>query len=180
MTNPRITVYTVIDSPLGPLGLARTGLGLSRIRFLKEKNPQPPPSWTRDDGAFSDATVQLRDFFSGKLRAFSLPLAPRGTAFQMRVWNQLKAIPYGQTISYGQLAQLVGKPSASRAVGAANGRNPLPIVIPCHRVIGSDGSLTGYGGGVEIKKTLLELEVGVLNGGQPRPSARISHRLHWS
>src|SRR5690606_32489233 len=101
---------------------------------------------------------QLGAYFAGELQAFDLPLAPEGTPFQRTVWQALQSIPYGQTISYGELAQEIGRPTASRAVGAANGRNPLPIVIPCHRVIGGNGSLTGYGGGLRFKKALLSLE----------------------
>ena len=111
-----------------------------------------------DNDVLRETHAQLDDYFAGKRRTFDLPLAPRGTEFQCGVWRTLATIPYGETISYAQLATRVGKPSAMRAVGAANGRNPLPIVLPCHRVIGSDGSLTGFGGGLPTKQFLLSLE----------------------
>ena len=111
-----------------------------------------------DNDVLRETHAQLDDYFAGKRRTFDLPLAPRGTEFQCGVWHTLAMIPYGETISYAQLATRVGKPSAMRAVGAANGRNPLPIVLPCHRVIGSDGSLTGFGGGLPTKQFLLSLE----------------------
>jgi methylated-DNA-[protein]-cysteine S-methyltransferase len=114
--------------------------------------------WQRHDRAFVDVATQLKEYFEGRRREFELPLAPEGTPFQLRVWNALLEIPYGETISYGELAARIGDRSASRAVGLANGSNPLPIVIPCHRVIGSNGKLTGYGGGLPIKERLLALE----------------------
>ena len=113
----------------------------------------------RDD-AFDDVTTQLTEYFAGRRQTFELPLAPEGTPFQQRVWSALLGVPYGETISYGELAARIGRRSASRAVGLANGSNPLPIVIPCHRVIGSNGKLTGYGGGLAIKERLLALERG--------------------
>jgi methylated-DNA-[protein]-cysteine S-methyltransferase len=116
----------------------------------------------RDDGAFADAIAQLRAYFAGELRTFELPLAPHGTPFQRRVWDALLAIPYGTTTTYGRLAQQLGDPRAVRAVGLANGRNPIPIIIPCHRVIGANGSLIGYGGGLERKQWLLEREGALL------------------
>ena len=118
--------------------------------------------WDRRDNAFEDVVSQLEEYFEGKRRDFELQLAPAGTPFQQRVWRALRDIPYGETISYGSLAARIGQPSASRAVGLANGSNPLPIVIPCHRVIGSNGKLTGYGGGLPIKRQLLSLERGSL------------------
>ena len=114
------------------------------------------------DEPFGDALVQLGEYFAGGRTHFDLPLAPSGSPFQLRVWNALREIPYGQTASYGEIARKVGVPSAPRAVGAANGLNPIGIIVPCHRVIGSDGSLTGYGGGLERKRLLLDLEAGVL------------------
>jgi len=116
--------------------------------------------WRRDDRAFDDVVSQLEEYFEGRRREFQLALAPEGTPFQLRVWKALLDIPYGETISYGELAERIGQPSASRAVGLANGSNPIPIVIPCHRVIGSNGKLTGYGGGLAIKERLLALERG--------------------
>ncbi|MFZ0549011.1 MAG: methylated-DNA--[protein]-cysteine S-methyltransferase [Candidatus Promineifilaceae bacterium] len=153
------TAYTLYPSPLGDILLARSEAGLTHIVFQEGTHPLTPESdWLYDSAAFEDATAQLKAYFAGDLQAFDLPLAPEGTAFQQTVWEALKSIPYGETISYGELAQEIGRPNAPRAVGAANGRNPLPIVIPCHRVIGQDGSLTGYGGGLHIKKALLSLE----------------------
>jgi methylated-DNA-[protein]-cysteine S-methyltransferase len=116
--------------------------------------------WRRDDDDFNDVVTQLAEYFDGRRRQFDLPLAPEGTPFQQSVWRALLDIPYGETISYGELATRIGRRSASRAVGLANGSNPLPIVIPCHRVIGASGKLTGYGGGLAIKDQLLALERG--------------------
>ncbi len=151
--------YTVMDSPVGPLLLVGSPAGLAEIRFTPEgRIPAPEPGWTHDPEAFKDVVAQLRDYFAGERQEFSLTLDPHGTPFQREVWAALQTIPYGVTITYGELARRIGKPNAVRAVGAANGQNPLPIVIPCHRVIGSDGSLTGYGGGLPIKRALLDLE----------------------
>ena len=118
----------------------------------------PRPEWRRDDGLFKDAFAQLSAYFAGELTVFDLPLRFTGTSFQMTVWQALIDIPYGETVSYGALATTIGRPTASRAVGAANGANPLPIVAPCHRVIGADHSLTGFGGGLETKRFLLDHE----------------------
>ena len=158
-------IYQFIPSPVGPLLLAADAQGLRLIEFNSPRHPMPRGSdWREDDNdVLRETRVQLDDYFAGKRRAFDLPLAPRGTDFQRGVWQTLATIPYGETISYAQLATRVGKPSAVRAVGAANGRNPLPIVLPCHRVIGSDGSLTGFGGGLPTKRFLLALE-----GAMPR------------
>lgn len=154
-----MTVYTFTDSPIGRLLLAADEAGLRRIVFPAERQPQQPaPQWREERAPFSEALRQLDAYFAGRLRRFELPLAPEGTPFQLGVWRALCAIPYGETLSYGALARLLGKPGASRAVGLANGRNPLPIVVPCHRVIGSDGSLTGFGGGLPTKRLLLKLE----------------------
>jgi methylated-DNA-[protein]-cysteine S-methyltransferase len=151
--------YTVIDSPIGPLLLVGGDNGLKEIRFTPEGTiPMPDPGWILDPAPFADVIQQLQDYFDGKRQTFDLKLDPQGTDFQRQVWNGLLMIPYGETISYGQLAQRIGKPSAVRAVGAANGQNPLPIIVPCHRVIGSNGTLTGYAGGLHIKKLLLDLE----------------------
>lgn len=149
-----------VDSPVGPLRLAADEVGLRLIEFPDPRHPGPPgDDWEEGDNAIlATARTQIGDYFAGRLRAFDLPLAPQGTDFQQRVWMALRAIPYGATISYRDLADRIGKPSAMRAVGAANGRNPLPIVVPCHRVIGADGSLTGFGGGLPTKRFLLELE----------------------
>jgi methylated-DNA-[protein]-cysteine S-methyltransferase len=148
-------IYTHCDSPVGTLLLARNNEGLTAISF----DGAPETEWTRDDRAFDDVRAQLRAYFAKELRAFDLPLAPRGTPFQLAVWRTLREIPYGETRSYTQIANAVGRPSAVRAVGAANGANPLPIVVPCHRVIGANGSLTGFGGGLTAKRFLLDLEL---------------------
>jgi len=162
--------YTHVESPVGPLLLSADERGLLLIRFAERGRPaRPEPGWREDRGPLSEATSQLERYFAGELREFDLRLAPEGTPFQLEVWNALRRIPYGRTMSYGELARSVGRPSASRAVGAANGRNPLPIVVPCHRVIGADGGLTGFGGGVEIKRALLELEGALAHESQALP-----------
>jgi methylated-DNA-[protein]-cysteine S-methyltransferase len=151
--------YTRIDSPVGELVLAADAHGLRFVSFESSKRTAPvQPEWKEDQVPFAEAIRQLQAYFAGELREFDLRLAPEGTEFQLRVWNCLRTIPYGETISYGQLAQKIGNPQAVRAVGLANGSNPIPIIIPCHRVIGSDGSLTGFGGGLSNKKRLLALE----------------------
>jgi methylated-DNA-[protein]-cysteine S-methyltransferase len=154
------TNFTQIESPLGPLLLAADDTGLRSIEFVNGRRgpAHPDPVWHEDPARLQEPVCQLRAYFAGELEAFDLPLAPVGTAFQLAVWKRLCEIPYGETISYGELARRLGNPNASRAVGLANGSNPIPIVIPCHRVIGSDGKLTGYGGGLPIKEKLLALE----------------------
>jgi methylated-DNA-[protein]-cysteine S-methyltransferase len=152
-------LYDEIDSPVGPLLVAADESGLRLIHFQSgRKRRGPDPSWRRDPAAFRALARQLGEYFRRERRTFDLALAPRGTVFQLATWRALATIPYGETISYAELARRVGRPAASRAVGAANGANPLPIVVPCHRVIGKDGSLTGFGGGLHAKRTLLELE----------------------
>ncbi|MBX3724945.1 MAG: methylated-DNA--[protein]-cysteine S-methyltransferase [Xanthomonadales bacterium] len=149
-----------IDTPIGPLGLAADRHGLHRIQF----QASPDLAWAGPGARLARSTLldqartQLEAYFAGTLRRFDLPLVPRGTDFQRRVWLALAAIPWGETRNYGELATAIGRPGAARAVGGANGRNPLPIVLPCHRVIGADGSLTGFGGGLPIKRRLLVLE----------------------
>lgn len=156
-------IYRFLETPVGRLLVARDRAGVRRIHFQSGRRPQRlAAGWERHDAAFDDVATQLREYFEGKRRAFQLPLAPEGTPFQLRVWNALVEIPYGETLSYGQLASRIGDRSAARAVGLANGSNPLPIVIPCHRVIGSNGKLTGYGGGLAVKQQLLALERGAL------------------
>ncbi|HSX63253.1 MAG TPA: methylated-DNA--[protein]-cysteine S-methyltransferase [Pseudoxanthomonas sp.] len=149
-----------IESPVGPLLLAADDHGLRLIEFHSPRHPMAKlDQWREGDHPLLQAAhSQLDEYFAGEREDFDLPLAPQGTDFQQKVWYMLASIPYGQTISYAQLAQRVGKPTAMRAVGAANGRNPLPIVLPCHRVIGADGSLTGFGGGLPTKHYLLKLE----------------------
>ena len=151
--------YTELESPIGPLLLAADDSGLREIRFVNGRDKaRPDPSWRRHDAPLAETIRQLRAYFARELETFDLPLAPAGTEFQRKVWQRLCDIPYGETISYGDLASRIGNPKASRAVGLANGSNPIPIVIPCHRVIGSNGKLTGYGGGLPIKEKLLALE----------------------
>ncbi|WP_143831821.1 methylated-DNA--[protein]-cysteine S-methyltransferase [Nocardiopsis sp. CNR-923] len=149
------TRFATMDSPVGELTLFGDADSLSGV-WTRTKTV--PENWDRDQFAFQDAIAQLRAYFAGELREFDLPLAPAGTDWQLRVWAALTTIPYGETASYGQLARELGRPTASRAVGMANGRNPISIIVPCHRVIGADGSLTGYAGGLERKRFLLALE----------------------
>ena len=151
--------YTTMESPIGPLLLAADDSGLRQISFATGKHPaQPDPAWRHAPSQLAEPIRQLRAYFAGELETFDLPLAPQGTPFQLKIWKLLCDIPYGETISYGELAIRAGNPKASRAVGLANGSNPIPIIIPCHRVIGSNGKLTGYGGGLPIKEKLLALE----------------------
>lgn len=153
------TCYEWIESPTGKLLLVADEGGLRLVSFAEGKTPaRVEASWKKGSQLLREAVRQLRGFFAGELQQFDLPLAPDGTQFQQRVWNELQQIPYGETISYGELARRVGNPAASRAVGLANGSNPIAIIIPCHRVIGSNGKLTGYGGGLENKRWLLDFE----------------------
>lgn len=162
--------FSTYESPVGTLTLAASDEGLHAIEFPENRHPvKGREIWQSGDHALLQAArEQLRAYFDGQLQAFDLPLAPRGTEFQLRVWHALRAIPYGVTCSYLDIARAIGKPSATRAVGAANGRNPLPIVVPCHRVIGANGSLTGFGGGVPTKRFLLALETSDGAGGDFR------------
>lgn len=153
------TFYSYYDSPVGKLLLAGDESALTLISFSSGKAArQPAPDWLRRNELFTTVKQQLSGYFAGEITEFDLALRPEGTAFQLLVWQALQKIPYAETCSYGDIALMVGKPEASRAVGAANGQNPLPIVIPCHRVIGSNGDLTGFGGGLACKKHLLALE----------------------
>ena len=154
-----------VDSPVGPLLLAASEDALVAIEFRQNRHPvKRNADWQQGDNAMLRETQrQLQSYFDGQVRRFDLPLAPDGTPFQQQVWATLAQIPYGMTWSYGELAQHLGKPAAVRAVGAANGRNPIPIVLPCHRVIGADGSLTGFGGGLPTKAFLLRHEGALLD-----------------
>jgi methylated-DNA-[protein]-cysteine S-methyltransferase len=143
-----------VDTPIGTLRLRADQGGLSRIEF------DGPDTARSADPLLAEAEAQLLAYLAGELQRFDLPLSPGGTEFQRRVWDAVAAVPYGTTTTYSALAAAIGRPSAWRAVGAANGRNPLPIVIPCHRVVGAAGSLTGYGGGLDRKRALLDLEAG--------------------
>jgi methylated-DNA-[protein]-cysteine S-methyltransferase len=152
-------VHTIVESPIGPLRLVATDGVLSGLYMDAQRHrPEDATFGPRDDGPFAEATAQLTAYFAGDRTDFDLPLHLEGTDFQRRVWEGLRTIPYGETWSYGQLAAQLGSPGASRAVGLANGRNPIAIVVPCHRVVGADGTLTGYGGGLERKQLLLDLE----------------------
>jgi methylated-DNA-[protein]-cysteine S-methyltransferase len=151
--------FTETDSPVGRLLLAGNDGFLSVLWFQSGARPMSPhPAWRRDEAPLRLAIRELNEYFAGRLQQFSLALQPEGTDFQKRVWKELQQIPYGETISYGRLAERIGNPKASRAVGLANGANPISIVVPCHRVIGANGKLTGYGGGLSIKEKLLALE----------------------
>lgn len=157
-------IHHHIDSPIGRLMIAASDQGLHAIEFPENSHPVArDASWQEGTHPVLElATRQLAEYFAGTRRTFELPLAPQGTDFQQRVWQALRAIPYGQTCSYAELAAAIGQPRAMRAVGAANGRNPIPIIVPCHRVIGADGSLTGFGGGLPTKIFLLRLEGALL------------------
>jgi len=151
--------YSHATTPIGPLLLAADDEGLRQVIFAVDGTPaQPLDGWRRDLSALADATGQIEAWFAGELQRFELALAPRGTTFQRSVWALLADIPWGRTTTYGALADQLGKPGSARAVGAANGANPLPIILPCHRVIGADGSLTGFGGGLAAKRWLLAHE----------------------
>ncbi len=159
MTPPLYT--TTMASPLGPICLAGTAEGLTRVDFQHGERPVDAATSEQalpGDGYFDQAIQQLHEYFEGSRQDFSLPLAPPGTAFQQKVWQALRHIPYGATITYQNLAQRLGQPTAARAVGTANGRNPIAIIVPCHRVIGRDGRLRGYAGGLHIKQQLLQHE----------------------
>ena len=153
--------YCETPTPMGRLMLAGDESGLRRVTFPN----RPPPAeitecWERTEEPFREAIAQLEAYFERRLRRFDLALAPEGTPFELEVWSALLEIPYGETVSYSELARRIGRPAASRAVGAANGKNPIPIIVPCHRVIGANGSLTGFGGGLGLKRRLLDLEAG--------------------
>jgi methylated-DNA-[protein]-cysteine S-methyltransferase len=148
-------IYTYVDTPIGAILIAGDETAIVEIHFAGAK---PKPDWTRHPAALREAATQLRAYFAGERQTFDLPLAPRGTEFQQSVWSALQKIPYGETTTYSTIAERIGRPAAVRAVGAANGANPIPIVIPCHRVIGASGSLTGFGGGIDVKRQLLAME----------------------
>jgi methylated-DNA-[protein]-cysteine S-methyltransferase len=159
-------LYTTLDSPIGELLL---GGDEGELRLLSMQGGRHPislgPGWVRRDQPFADAVAQLHEYFDGARRDFDLELALVGNPFETRVWDALREIPYGETVSYGEIARTIGAPTAARAVGLANGRNPIAVIVPCHRVIGANGTLTGYGGGLERKRFLLDLEAGVQSFG---------------
>jgi methylated-DNA-[protein]-cysteine S-methyltransferase len=159
-------LYTTFESPIGELLAVGDGRALHGLYMQEGRTAVVVRAgWEPTDGAFTEVRAQLAEYFAGRRRAFDLPLAMTGSPFQRRVWRALQDIPYGETTSYGEVARRIGVPSASRAVGVANGRNPVSVIVPCHRVIGKDGDLTGYGGGLERKQFLLGLEAGVLQLG---------------
>jgi methylated-DNA-[protein]-cysteine S-methyltransferase len=170
--------YTYVDSPIGELLLASDGDALTALHLPEHRGkpaPVPDAEWRRDDATARDARDQLRAYFAGELRAFDLTLRPKGTTFQHIVWAELVKIPFGATVSYAELARRIGHPGAARAVGAANGRNPIAIIVPCHRVIAADGTLGGYGGGLDRKEWLLQHEATVgARIGRPRREAQLS------
>lgn len=159
--------FSYLETPVGTLLVAGDEDAVHFIRFPNGKASRPGHGWTEaaPRGALAEAAKQLREYFTGQRKDFDLPLAPEGTPFQRSVWRCLEEIPYGETISYAELAKRVGNPKAARAVGAANGKNPLPIVVPCHRVIAANGTLRGFGGGLPTKEKLLGLEQSARNGG---------------
>jgi methylated-DNA-[protein]-cysteine S-methyltransferase len=152
--------YCIFESPIGPLLIAGDQEGVRTIRFPRDgRASKPERDWMEaNSGAVAQTVAQLREYFAGRRTEFDLPLALRGTPFQLAVWRELRRVPYGQTVSYGELAGRIGNPKASRAVGSANGANRIPIVIPCHRVIAAGGRLGGFGGGLPVKEALLALE----------------------
>ena len=152
------TVYTHLASPLGPLLITSNGHKITRLQMAGKTPRNIPSTWTESEEPFADVHRQLCSYFEGHRHAFNIPLGPAGTAFQRRVWTALQQIPFGATCTYGDLAHRLGHPRAAQAVGAANGQNPIAILIPCHRVVGADGSLTGYAGGLDRKQYLLRLE----------------------
>jgi methylated-DNA-[protein]-cysteine S-methyltransferase len=154
-----VNLWTLLPSPLGELLVARDEVGLTALYLSTGRHStEPETGWVRDDDAFADAGVQLAEYFAGTRRTFDLPLHPSGSPFQLRAWQALREIPYGETVSYGAQAVRLGTPTAFRAVGSANGQNPISIIVPCHRVIGANGSLVGYGGGLDAKRWLLQHE----------------------
>ena len=165
------TWYTTTPSPIDELLLVGDGEAVTALHMAAQRYGPADvgADWRRDDRLFTVATGQLAAYFAGELTDFDLPLAPAGTGFQQRVWAALRTIPYGQTTSYGELAGQLGNPGASRAVGLANGRNPIAVVVPCHRVIGANGTLTGYGGGLDRKRWLLDHELAVLRRRNAAP-----------
>jgi len=171
MKNPRDTTSSpragkVIDSPVGSLFLTATDDGLTHVTFAESSGdgPRGVPGTGEATRVLRETERQLGQYFAGRRRKFDLPLAPAGTEFQLATWTELTRIPYGETISYGELARRIGRPRAVRAVGAANGANPISVIVPCHRVIGADGTLVGYGGGLAIKRHLLSLEGHAIDG----------------
>jgi methylated-DNA-[protein]-cysteine S-methyltransferase len=167
-----MTHYTLLESPIGPLTLTTDGTSLTGLHLpYPDGRPMVREEWVREDHSplLAEARGQIAAYFEGRLRDFDLPLAPAGTPFQQQVWEALRQIPYGATISYGELARRIGRPGSARAVGLANGANPIAVILPCHRVIGANGKLVGYGGGLPRKEALLAFEAAVL-ASRPLPA----------
>jgi methylated-DNA-[protein]-cysteine S-methyltransferase len=160
-TSTEQILYTTMESPIGELLLVGDGDNLSGLYMQAGRKPGTiATGWEPSTEPFAGVKTQLQEYFAGDRTTFDVPLAAEGAPFELEVWHALEEIPYGETVSYGEIARRVGQPTAARAVGTANGRNPIAVIVPCHRVIGADGSLTGYGGGLERKRLLLELEQG--------------------
>lgn len=157
--------YCYCDSPIGRMLLVGEKGVLEELHFANSTEQlQIPTEWQKDESYFEETLRQLHQYFNGERREFDLPIAAKGTPFQEQVWRELRKIPYGETSNYGAIAERIGNPKACRAVGMANSKNPIPIIIPCHRIIGKNGSLTGFGGGLDVKKQLLDLEQESLAG----------------
>lgn len=155
----KVKNYTIVESLFGRLLLAEAGGRLTDLRFMRDEGREfPGPEWNRNELPFKEPIRQLMAYFNGELKQFDVPLTMEGTPFQIAAWRELMKIPYGETITYGEQARRIGRPKACRAVGAANGRNPIAVIVPCHRVVGSNGKLVGFGGGIELQRRLLALE----------------------
>ncbi len=161
--------YTTVDSPIGELLLVSDGHALCGLYMQEGRRKRIEPGWRRADEPFAAAVAQLAEYFDGHRREFDVPLVLDGPPFQRQAWHALREIPYGETVSYCEQARRIGQPDAARAVGAANGQNPIAVIVPCHRVIGADGSLTGFGGGLERKRLLLDLEADTVAGALRMP-----------
>lgn len=165
-----VLTYGIVESPVGALLLTSDGSGLTGLYPHTHRSPPIMSAmWRRNDAFFTGVRDQLEAYFDGRLTRFEVSLAPEGTPFQRRVWEALVEIPYGTTVTYGELAARLGKPSGSRAVGLANGKNPISLIVPCHRVVGANGKLTGYAGGLEMKRWLLDHEAGIAQRGVQLP-----------
>lgn len=162
-------VYTTVDSPIGELLLVGDGEALHSLSMQDGRRKRIDPAWKRADEPFAAVTAQLAEYFAGERREFDVPLVLDGPPFQRQAWQALREIPYGETVSYGEQARRIGQPDAARAVGAANGQNPIAVIVPCHRVIGADGSLTGFGGGLSRKRLLLDLEADAVSAAIRMP-----------
>ncbi|MFF3671348.1 methylated-DNA--[protein]-cysteine S-methyltransferase [Microtetraspora malaysiensis] len=186
MTLTEHRTHTVVDSAVGPLTLVAVNGTLAGLYMHRQRHRPPEETFGEPDAEpFGEAAAQLRAYFGGQRTDFDLPMLLAGTPFQQRVWSALRDIPYGETITYGQLAERIGQPTAARAVGLANGKNPIGIIVPCHRVVGSTGHLTGYGGGLETKRFLLAFEQGVSGSSllqvyRPSSGSTRSSRRHPS